>query len=61
MEEKIEKGKFCSLEQLAREGYKKNDHGIGCCEIWISINGHVTWLFRNRETYYVEDIVTNYN
>ncbi|MEI6581002.1 MAG: hypothetical protein WCO07_02395 [bacterium] len=61
MEEKIEVGKFCSLEQLAKAGYKKNDHGIGSDEIYIFSNGHISWLFRNLFTGIVDNIVTNYN
>ena len=61
MEEQIEKGKFCSEEQLVQAGYKKNNHGIGLCEIWVLNNGYITWLFRHFSTKIIFDIVTNYN
>jgi len=61
MEEQIEKGKFCSEEQLIKEGYKKSDHGIGDDQIWFLKNGHSIWLFRNLFTGIIDDLVANYN
>ena len=61
MGEQIEKGKYCSLEQLIKEGYQKKDHGIGEDEIWFLNNGHSTYLFINLFTRIVDNIVINYN
>lgn len=61
MEEKIKEGEPYSDFELIKVGFKKNDHGIGHCEIWFLNNGHSVWLFRNFSTKIVEKIITNYN
>ena len=60
MEDFIKIGEPCGEDKLNKAGYHY-DHSIGECQIWVSVNGHTTWLFRQCDTEIVKYIITNYN